>query len=400
MRLTRLKITDLHSSYSYDIEFNKDITFFYGTNGSGKTTILNILSSIVTGKIYQLFTYEFSSITLHYCFERTKNKEQKIEILRTTPLCIEVTFNGQRYILEKFNESLSNYRQSINRNLEKDFFGENKFLKEIADMFNYVYLPLNRHISLDNNMLYDNRLHRERTINAMMHGVEEDENDYYMERDKSMKKVQYLIKTKVMRNNTRINRLNDNFRNQILRSSIDIHKLTFSIEEIFNEVKNLKVEEIKDIKTSYINILKNLNQITQIEEKNYVNFFDNYIREIKENENIEDNSVSIQLILKYNEIAKIKNIVKLAEDMETKKAKVVESVNLFCETINSFISTDGTEKKEILIDENGGIYLQNVIEKKQLSIYKLSSGEKQIVIFYANLIFGVNENKRGIFIVD
>ncbi|EAG7136012.1 ABC transporter ATP-binding protein, partial [Listeria monocytogenes] len=110
-------------------------------------------------------------------------------------------------------------------------------------------------------------------INAMMHGVEEDENDYYMERDKSMKKVQYLIKTKVMRNNTRINRLNDNFRNQILRSSIDIHKLTFSIEEIFNEVKNLKVEEIKDIKTSYINILKNLNQITQIEEKNYVNFF-------------------------------------------------------------------------------------------------------------------------------
>ncbi|HAC3619074.1 TPA_asm: ATP-binding protein, partial [Listeria monocytogenes] len=118
------------------------------------------------------------------------------------------------------------------------------------------------------------------------------------------------------------------------------------------------------------------------------------------NENIEDNSVSIQLILKYNEIAKIKNIVKLAEDMETKKAKVVESVNLFCETINSFISTDGTEKKEILIDENGGIYLQNVIEKKQLSIYKLSSGEKQIVIFYANLIFGVNENKRGIFIVD
>ncbi|EAE9454424.1 ATP-binding protein, partial [Listeria monocytogenes] len=310
------------------------------------------------------------------------------------------TFNGQRYILEKFNESLSNYRQSINRNLEKDFFGENKFLKEIADMFNYVYLPLNRHISLDNNMLYDNRLHRERTINAMMHGVEEDENDYYMERDKSMKKVQYLIKTKVMRNNTRINRLNDNFRNQILRSSIDIHKLTFSIEEIFNEVKNLKVEEIKDIKTSYINILKNLNQITQIEEKNYVNFFDNYIREIKENENIEDNSVSIQLILKYNEIAKIKNIVKLAEDMETKKAKVVESVNLFCETINSFISTDGTEKKEILIDENGGIYLQNVIEKKQLSIYKLSSGEKQIVIFYANLIFGVNENKRGIFIVD
>ncbi|EAK8392824.1 ABC transporter ATP-binding protein, partial [Listeria monocytogenes] len=198
--------------------------------------------------------------------------------------------------------------------------------------------------------------HRERTINAMMHGVEEDENDYYMERDKSMKKVQYLIKTKVMRNNTRINRLNDNFRNQILRSSIDIHKLTFSIEEIFNEVKNLKVEEIKDIKTSYINILKNLNQITQIEEKNYVNFFDNYIREIKENENIEDNSVSIQLILKYNEIAKIKNIVKLAEDMETKKAKVVESVNLFCETINSFISTDGTEKKEILIDENGGIY--------------------------------------------
>ena len=30
----------------------------------------------------------------------------------------------------------------------------------------------------------------------------------------------------------------------------------------------------------------------------------------------------------------------------------------------------------------------------------MSSGEKQLIVFFANLIFGVNSNKSGIFVVD
>ena len=66
MKLENLFIEKLHGIYNYDVDFNEDITFLYGSNGCGKTTILNIVTSIVTGKIYELFFYDFKIIKLKY----------------------------------------------------------------------------------------------------------------------------------------------------------------------------------------------------------------------------------------------------------------------------------------------------------------------------------------------
>lgn len=51
MLIKRLKVKELHGLYDYDVTFNDDLTFIFGENGCGKTTILNIVSSIVTGKL-------------------------------------------------------------------------------------------------------------------------------------------------------------------------------------------------------------------------------------------------------------------------------------------------------------------------------------------------------------
>ncbi|MFK4946531.1 MULTISPECIES: hypothetical protein [Lactococcus] len=39
MKLENLFIEKLHGIYNYDVDFNEDITFLYGSNGCGKTTI-------------------------------------------------------------------------------------------------------------------------------------------------------------------------------------------------------------------------------------------------------------------------------------------------------------------------------------------------------------------------
>lgn len=67
MLIKRLKVKELHGLYDYDVTFNDDLTFIFGENGCGKTTILNIVSSIVTGKLYNLFGYSFKEISLQYC---------------------------------------------------------------------------------------------------------------------------------------------------------------------------------------------------------------------------------------------------------------------------------------------------------------------------------------------
>ena len=66
MKITSLHIRKLHKHYDYDVEFNKDVTFLYGTNGCGKTTILNITEALISGHLYKLFEYDFDEIILFY----------------------------------------------------------------------------------------------------------------------------------------------------------------------------------------------------------------------------------------------------------------------------------------------------------------------------------------------
>lgn len=40
MIIKRLEIKNLHGIYNYNVSFNDDLTFIFGENGCGKTTIL------------------------------------------------------------------------------------------------------------------------------------------------------------------------------------------------------------------------------------------------------------------------------------------------------------------------------------------------------------------------
>ena len=83
VKLNKLIIDKMYGSYRYEVLFNDDITFIYGMNGCGKTTVLNITEAIITGALYHLFEYDFSQIqlilrrafytirlTLHFCQQR------------------------------------------------------------------------------------------------------------------------------------------------------------------------------------------------------------------------------------------------------------------------------------------------------------------------------------------
>ena len=88
VKLIRLVVKGLHESYDYAVDFKQDVTFIYGTNGCGKTTILNITEAIITGQLYKLFDYRFRQIELSYAsssnitdVEYIKIENKKAELL-------------------------------------------------------------------------------------------------------------------------------------------------------------------------------------------------------------------------------------------------------------------------------------------------------------------------------
>lgn len=388
MKLLELQVERLYGHYNYDkVIFNSDVTFIYGLNGCGKTTILNITEAIITGQIYKLFSYNFCEIKLQYASNDGFENIFEIIISRDGEK-ITTIFQGEKYIIEKNDVTMEG--RSFDSS-SRYYFNKYIFLSEIKKTFNYVYLPLNRSVAINDMEMEDNLLlyRRNRLINM--------EDDFYetLGKDLAMIQVERLIQESFNKINSEISYINDEFRNDILKSLLDVNEYADSkkvIKEIIKQVGNFK--SIEDTKMAYIKILKDLSLIDQEEETNFTRFFDEVYNYISEN-----NKITAEEAIKIYEVVKIKKIVSLAGETEKRKAEIREPLEKFIKTMNEFINA-GDDGKKIEIDSIGRVHFKTRFSEKNINIQHLSSGEKQLLTFFANLIFKVNNDKSGIFVVD
>lgn len=392
MVLSSLEVDKLYGNYTYKVSFNHDITLLYGTNGCGKTTILNIITAIITGNLYRLFFYNFEKIELVYFNEKNKQSLYKILIINKEDK-LSVAFKGSEETISKLQ--LPDERRRRGDSNEILYFEEYPVLNEIRKEFNYVYLALNRASSLSDSEDY---VYRRRRFFI------EEENEI-IEPEGIVPEIRYvesLISRRYMMVTSQTNRINDEFRNSILKSALDVNVQTdFGKSMSDFNVKGLGKKDIFKIKDSYVKILSDFKLISNEEKKQYNIFFENYSERLKAIGNSKSIDIDqlFSLFIEYNEMKKIQNIVDIAADAENQKAVIMKPIELFLDTVNEFISSSDFKKK-IAINMNGRIYFTTEDNEQKLSVQFLSSGERQILVFFANLIFGVKDTSSGIFVVD
>lgn len=395
VKLIGITIKELYGCYNYEVNFNSDVTFIYGANGCGKTTILNITEAIITGQLFKLFNYDFKNIELKYANSSNLDDVKTISIY-SEKTEISVIFNGQNYLI-KIIDSEDNIRSMRStREISRFYLNRYDFLTEIRKTFNYVYLPLNRsYISYDES--------EEIYPYPRFHNKYLADDDVYIgndNRDGAMIKIESLIYQKYSRANVSINRINDSFRNSMLKPQIELSN-TYDFKNFLNEIKNYDIPKLKKTQTAYIKILKDFKLIDEAEEDNYNSFFKNFIKEFSHfvNNNSNNEGFPLDLFFKFQEISRIQKTIEIAKKMEQKKAAVTKPMETFLSTMNNFIknSEDG---KEICINNDGQVFFKTKYSQKQISIQHLSSGEKQLITFFANLIFKVKDKSSGIFVVD
>lgn len=101
---------------------------------------------------------------------------------------------------------------------------------------------------------------------------------------------------------------------------------------------------------------------------------------------------------------RMKKVLPIAENLERRLSDISAKIDKFIEIVNDFFE-DSMEKKEIIFDTLGVPYFKIKGRKEKIKLKYLSSGEKQIVILFANLILtnrysGGNKIFRNIFIAD
>lgn len=397
MIIEKIEIYNLHGEYNYKIDFDRKLTFLHGPNGCGKTTILNILASIVTGKLYNLTDYTFSKIVLNYMNENEDNEEIviRIEKIDKNIRKMIITFQNEPFEIEDIdNLKEILFRKTEDDNLDRSFYSMYPFAEKIKEVFNYVYLPLNRY----GNGAYDAYRDYYRYSNRRFHFIQQ-QNPYNTYLNESLQYVAELIRDSCININVEENRINNNFRNDVLTSSIRVSS-DMPIGQIFQDIDQCKWDEVLKSKEVYIKTLieigvYDVNLQNKIEQF-FVEFEDAY-NDYQSRSNNKKTGIKVDFAWQYAEFLKIKSIAELAKENEKIKEVVRRPKEVFIEVINDFFISSGSDKK-IMVNSEGQVYFDTHSQK--LKLQDLSSGEKQLIITFTSLIFGLKGKNKGIFIVD
>ena len=230
MRITELQIKKLHNHINYDVKINDNITFLYGDNGCGKTTILNIMTSIITGKIFELFKYDFEEITLNYISSRNK-KQDKIVISHVENDNINVCFMGETVILDGQHYKYMGRNIEEIESIERIYSSEYPILKKINETFNYAYLPLNRNGTVMSEPY--NMKNRRRHANYV-----QAHNEFPNNIDLTLLDVQALVSSAYNKENFTLKRISEKFNNDILKKIGPYSQNNFLFFFIYNFLLN------------------------------------------------------------------------------------------------------------------------------------------------------------------
>jgi len=77
--IDNVKVEGFWGEHSLEFDFNDDVNFIIGINGSGKTTAVNIIVAALTTNFSELDRLEFSKITIRL---KSKSSRKKPSVIK------------------------------------------------------------------------------------------------------------------------------------------------------------------------------------------------------------------------------------------------------------------------------------------------------------------------------
>ncbi len=407
MIIQRLEIVGLYGYIDKKIDFNSDITVLVGINGSGKTSILNIISWLIKPSIADLCVTEFSEIRLKFIHN---NKISEIECkhegkMFTYSLVVE---NEEKYhpLTVPISVAPKDLTNDDNKKNEKrnDYADLNPDKKERRTWdFITTHLTSPTIIGLDRN-LNSNAVPNEAYETEIKLGAFSRKYNKVttIETLTPIEKAKEIINSEYRRKSNKIFNLTQNLKNQLMLSAFEGNLSAEALNAgIRYKIQLHQIEKVENKVISYFDKYekKNFSSDYTVIIKKYFNDIKAITRLFKDDPEEPINKALYGL--NSSQFVKIKNLLKQFERFEENSAKEFLVIKHFIDTLNYFFKDS---YKCLVFKEDSYEIYYNILdkEKKVVPDFKnirfLSSGEQQLLILFAALAF--NSKDGRIFIID
>lgn len=404
MKLISFRGEKIRGYQNHSIEFRDNVTFLIGINGSGKTTVLNLIQGLLTPSLRILSTIEYSHVEVELRIDQGGKKIVVSSSKHEEFITLSINKGNNIPIVEEvFRNKLYDIIESGLNDIDLDDFSfvdesfiQSEFYREINRVATPLFISLDRVAmeqlnNIERRNMYAHKRNRTVALNI---------ND-------CLEAIQNNIYSLFRKNSTLQNKYIVEFRNQVVKTSLKFNNDDFSL---LNQSKNLLEEKrkIEEREKDFLEAIKGLEMEEIIEEAQifFKKLNDALSIMLSRQDEVDEkkrNEATITWILNNTQLLKVDEIIESGHSYQKKMERLKAPISRFIHSINLFFKESN---KQLAISKTGDIKIiySNTDKNPSLrivnNIKELSSGEKQIIAMFGSLIFHNNSDISDIYFVD
>ncbi len=377
-KITKVKIDGFWTDKTVNLKLKDDVNFLIGMNGSGKTTIINLIAATLNADFATLDRFQFKKIRI--------DLEDRLIGKRKETAFIEVEKEEQDASpYPKINFRIKRYSDETRKKFSLDELEEEHLIR-----FPNEYMLRKRHMR-SGQIEHDVNIALQELVNVTWLSIHR-ANSYARRREERSFESTIDLKIEELQNelikyfsqlNRKYSSETDTFQKFIFESLLD----TDNQEDTLDFVKTLDADKEKNA-LKEIFLLFRLNESATNEKlESHFQGYKTSLRKMNNDEPIYINELSYLLGTR-----RIHSVVQEWTELIKKQKKINEPKDIFLKVINNLL-----QKKELLINERNELVVKTD-SGKILSLLNLSSGEKQLLIILGQSL--LQESKPHIYIAD